>query len=285
VTQAAVRRAGGVFKGRTMFLSLPLCRILSEPELRSIIGHELGHFRGLDTKFSQKFYPIYRGVFDSLGALERNWRGSAQGLAFLPAFAVLGCFMESFQTAEKEIGRDRELAADQVAVEAAGKQAIASALVKTHAFAGYWESARQRMREQLSANVQVENVSRLFASYVAEEASPSQFVGIDEERTSHPTDTHPTLGVRLEALGLSVASVEPSALNVRMEKSAVELIDNYPTIEKELTDLEKNFMIRSGEVQIVTAKRCFACGQSSPLDAESCRCGFNFARAGADRTT
>jgi Zn-dependent protease with chaperone function len=35
--------------GETLFLSLPLCRVLSLDEMTAIIGHELGHFRGEDT--------------------------------------------------------------------------------------------------------------------------------------------------------------------------------------------------------------------------------------------
>lgn len=53
----------------TLYLSLPLMRILSRDELAAVVGHELGHFRGEDTKFSLRFYPIYAGTTQALMAL------------------------------------------------------------------------------------------------------------------------------------------------------------------------------------------------------------------------
>ena len=56
----------GKLKGRTMFLSLSLCRILSLDEMKAVLGHELAHYKGLDTRFSRRFYPIYRGATQGL---------------------------------------------------------------------------------------------------------------------------------------------------------------------------------------------------------------------------
>jgi len=50
-------------KGETLYLSLPLMRVLSEEETSSIIGHELGHFSGSDTAYSRKFTPAYMGLY------------------------------------------------------------------------------------------------------------------------------------------------------------------------------------------------------------------------------
>lgn len=49
VTEADVLCLSGNLSGRTLYCSLPLSRILSTAEFSSVIGHELGHFRGLDT--------------------------------------------------------------------------------------------------------------------------------------------------------------------------------------------------------------------------------------------
>src|SRR5207253_136023 len=68
VTEAHVQCLDGELHGRTMYLSIPLARIFSQQELRAVLGHELGHYKGDDTVFSQKFYPIYRGTLDSLTA-------------------------------------------------------------------------------------------------------------------------------------------------------------------------------------------------------------------------
>jgi Zn-dependent protease with chaperone function len=71
VTEADVQCLDGELTGRTMYISAPLCRILTGEQLSGVIAHELGHFKGADTKFSLKFYPIYRGAFDSLHAVAK----------------------------------------------------------------------------------------------------------------------------------------------------------------------------------------------------------------------
>jgi Zn-dependent protease with chaperone function len=94
VIEATVRHLDAVCSGRTLFLSLPLSRLLlSRGELRAILGHELGHFRGLDTRFSQHFFPIYRGSADALGELGAVLRaGGARAISVLPALAVMSYF-------------------------------------------------------------------------------------------------------------------------------------------------------------------------------------------------
>jgi Zn-dependent protease with chaperone function len=46
VTEADVRCLDGELTGRTMYISLALCRIMTVPELKAVIAHELGHFKG-----------------------------------------------------------------------------------------------------------------------------------------------------------------------------------------------------------------------------------------------
>jgi Zn-dependent protease with chaperone function len=115
VAEGEVICLSGRLNGRTLYCSLPLCRILSEEEFTSVIGHELGHFKGQDTKFSERFYPIYRGTASSLAALQAAGREGSGSVALLPAIAVLSYFLESLSVAESRLSRDRELAADQTA--------------------------------------------------------------------------------------------------------------------------------------------------------------------------
>jgi Zn-dependent protease with chaperone function len=113
VTEANVRCLDGVLTGRTLYLSLPLARVLSQPELGAVLGHELGHFKGSDTKFSRWFYPIYRGTGQALTGLQEVARGgSARSFALLPAAFALSYFLDRFATAESRLGREREIAAD-----------------------------------------------------------------------------------------------------------------------------------------------------------------------------
>ncbi len=144
VTEADVVCLSGKLSGRTLYCSLPLCRILNQDEFSSVIGHELGHYKGLDTQFSQKFFPIYRGTASAIASLLETGGEDPKMIALLPAIAVLSYFLECFTVAESRISRIRELAADQQGVVVTNSATVASALTKVHAFAGVWEGVRRR---------------------------------------------------------------------------------------------------------------------------------------------
>lgn len=278
VIDSKVKCFNGLIKGRTLYLSLPLCRILTEPELRAIVGHELGHFKGNDTNFSRRFAPIYRGAIEALATLQRSRSASLSSVGMMPAISVLSYFFESFATAKNEIGRDRELAADAIGAALSTREAMAAALVKVHAFGDLWESALQRMRDWLNQQKTVTNVSSIFGDYVAENCDASRLLGLDEECLAHPMDTHPPLKARLEALGVAMASVQSAALMTSPERPAVHLIDRHQEIEAELTKMEQNLMEKTGVVSRNAQLQCPACGKLSPVSVDVCSCGFRFGR-------
>jgi Zn-dependent protease with chaperone function len=126
VTASDVRLAGqdAVLKGRTLFVSASLLHVFSKDELASVVGHELGHFRGEDVAYSMKFAPTYARLGQALSVLSQT-TGSAADLGRLPAQVALSmCFME-FASAERSVGRERELLADKAGAQAATAQALA----------------------------------------------------------------------------------------------------------------------------------------------------------------
>jgi Zn-dependent protease with chaperone function len=228
VTQAEVITPNGPCRGRTLFCSLPLARILTVDEFTAIVGHELGHFRGEDTAMSQQFYPIYRGTTAAIDGLAASG-GGARGLALLPAAALLGFFLDRFAAAERRQSRARELLADRAGVEATSVRAMAAALAKTHAYADLWPAVVEQLAETPPHEHRPERCgSLLFASAAAREATPRRLEDIAQTSTSHPTDTHPTLEVRLEALGIDLAGVSIDALHVAPTPPAISVI---PTAE------------------------------------------------------
>lgn len=244
VTESSVRTLDGELGGRTMFISLPLSRILSREELQAVIGHELGHYRGQDTEFSRKFYPIYRGTWDALVGLEASGGEGAGRLALLPATAILAFFFEAFALAEHEIGRERELEADRVGARIVGAPAAASALVKVHAFTGYWDVIRKEMVRALADGKAYTNVSSLFSGLVAQNARPEALAGLGEQKLAHPTDTHPPLGVRLQNLEVALETVEGAALAVPPREPAAALVTALESVEEELSSAEHYLVAR-----------------------------------------
>ncbi len=245
VTEATVVCLSGNYSGRTLYCSLPLMRILSSSELDTVIGHELGHYKGLDTKFSQEFFPIYRGTSNSIAALQQTGGESSGVIALLPAIAVLSYFLESFSLAESRISRERELAADMEGASAKDSRIMATALVKVHAFSGFWEGLRHAAVEGLREGKAFVNASKTYAEAIAGHATPDAVEGLAETRLSHPTDSHPPLGVRLKALTCSIADVVDDALNINPDQPAIHLIPAAEATEEEI----------SGAYQVILARQ------------------------------
>ena len=188
MTEGPVKAFDGTYRGRTLFLSIPFIRILSRSELVAVVGHELGHFRGADTVFSRKFYPVYRGSIQSLGVLQASARGW-MGIPSLPPLRILELFFLSFVGTERRLSRDRELAADQVGAEASSATDIGVALIKMAAYQASWGDAYAEtvtaLRDQRSAG----NVSTRFAQLAILGARPSHLTDVDHGRIGHPTDS------------------------------------------------------------------------------------------------
>jgi Zn-dependent protease with chaperone function len=235
VTEATVKCLSGKLDGRTLYCSLPLCRILTEEELISVIGHELGHFKGEDTKFSQRFYPIYRGTTTSLAALQETGDGWLGRIAVLPALAVLSYFLECFSVAESRLGRLRELAADQAAASVTSPRIIASALVKLHAFTGWWKELQDAAINAVREGRVFANMSKTYAEAVALNAKSEIIQGVARTHLSHPTDSHPPLSERLESLRLQLEDVSTDALVVAPAEPAIAHVDEAEGREEEIS--------------------------------------------------
>lgn len=235
VTEADVLCLSGKFSGRTLYCSLPLMRILSPIEFDSIIGHELGHYKGLDTHFSQQFFPIYRGTVNAIAALQETGAEGSRAVAVLPAIAVFSYFLESFAVAESIISRSREIAADKEAASVTDATIISTALVKVHAFSGFWASIQDAAEKVLREGRFFVNASKTYAEIVVEHAKPDLLEGLAETHLTHPTDSHPLLGARLESLGRSIKQVAAGALSVSPSPAAIELIPDVEQVEEEIS--------------------------------------------------
>jgi Zn-dependent protease with chaperone function len=255
VTESKIVCVDGELQGKSLFLSLPFCRVITQDELAAIIGHELGHFIGEDTKWSQKFYPIYRGASETISVL---YSPSNSNVAFLPAVMIMASFVESFEKIEKEISRERELNADKVGQSISSAKNMATALLKVHIYQHVWEFTKSKMVESLKEGMQLVNSSAHFLSVC--ESLPSNFMEneIGQSHTSHPTDTHPPLSVRLTSLEVPLSTIYADGIKVAIDKKAIDLIENYNAIESELSVLEHHKLVKihqintEGEVQAVT---------------------------------
>lgn len=252
VTASKINLIGheGLIQGRTLFISLSLLRVFGEDELASVIGHELGHFRGEDVAYSMKFAPTYARLGKALGNLGSD-SGSAADIAKLPAIVALGmCFME-FAAAERTIGRERELLADRAGAEAADGFALARALVKVSFFAPHWARLSRANVDALAEGRMFTNLSQTYAQVCHELTENLDWAAAQQELGKyvqpHPIDTHPPLQQRLENLGVTLTDISPQQL-VAPERAAITLIEDAQTIEESLSNLEAQWLIAIGAV-------------------------------------
>ena len=258
VTEAPVICIDGTLNGRTLFLSLPFCRVLHRKELASIVGHEFGHFVGMDTTFSRWFFPIYRGATDTVQTLTSNMGSESnalQSLTFMPPLFVMSFFLSSFARIENEISRERELAADKLGALIAGSDSMISSLIKVHAYAKIWDYTQDQMKEALQEGKVLTNASAHFAAVAGVLPDDVFKKDLDKAHPIHPTDTHPSLSRRLQSLGADLNIVLSKPLKkVEDNDRAVILIENFETLESELSELEHYKMVKTGVVSVGTSE-------------------------------
>jgi Zn-dependent protease with chaperone function len=236
VTQATVVCPSGELTGRTLYLSLPLCRILSVSELTSIIGHELAHFTGADTAYGVRFNLIYRGAVNAMLALDRP-APLVSAVVRYPALALCRFFIEAFHEAEAAIGRERELRADQEAARVTDASTAATALVRGHVFSEQWPQVLDEIQRALPAGFGDVNLSEMFAQRVqAMKRTPELLEGVLDGHLPHPTDSHPTLAARLASFHVSLDQLQDEVLAMPAQP-AITLFNGIESAELTLSHI------------------------------------------------
>jgi len=251
VTSADVHVLAGdrVLKGETLFLSMPLSRIMTTEELTGTIGHELGHFRGDDTAYSMKFAPVYAGLGHAVHKMASDSDGSSHGIVAIPAQKLLQYMLETFHKNVSAVNRAREFEADKAGSEVAPGRALATSLLKVSLYARSWNNIQHQVVERMQQRKFTRNMSLLFSGIVKYdidmEKLPEIVEAIGKESISHPTDSHPPTSVRIRELGLNISEVRPEEL-LSPRDSAIELIDDYRAIEEHLTRMQQQYYSAMG---------------------------------------
>jgi Zn-dependent protease with chaperone function len=250
-----IREKPEYLQGRTLFVSLSLMRVFTTDELASVIGHELGHFRGEDTEYSLRFAPIYSRLSMALVQISSSTSGAAQ-LAMLPAVATLRFVLETFAGLERTVGRERELLADKAGAEAASATALAHALVKLALYSDSWNALTRKHIEMLSEGRQFTDLAQVFRSVCDSNYGELDWGSRQESLSKyiqpHPIDTHPPLSQRLESLGVPASSIAAYA-SQPAETPAISLIPAAEQIEQAMTSLEVQYLAAIGAVSIPKA--------------------------------
>ncbi len=204
VTQSRVRLAPEerVLAGQTLYLSATMLPMLSRGETEAVVAHELAHFTGEDTQFSQHFLPLFASMSRTMAAVTSRQRTRhGREAVWQPASVLAGHVLGSFGNTVSHWSRLREFEADQAALHAGRGRDAATALIRTGIGSGLTQGALDDMFEHPA------RATRDVVGAVLERAaaigfqSPAQHL---EDRQPHPTDTHPPTRQRIEALGIPI---------------------------------------------------------------------------------
>lgn len=193
---------GETVTGQTLYFPLTWAALLSPEEMTAVIGHELGHFSGKDTEFSQRFLPVYDGFSRSLDVLDPDdgKKPYVGRVELRTALYSAHYFLEQFHRLVMMWRQRREHAADEAGAQASSPEALASALLRIVALSGpvnaYLEAVYQ-------AQVQTDNVAATLLTHLSGHPVPDPREYLENE-ISHPYDSHPSCRARIEALGCSV---------------------------------------------------------------------------------
>lgn len=233
--------------GTTLYMPLPFLRILDVDELRSVIGHEMGHFKGKDTEYSLKFYPAY----SRLGSAITSLAGGSDGNSFVnvPTLAFLVLLHDEFSVVERKIGREREIFADQEGARAGSAMGLSRALLKFSEYAQLWGPIRNLNVESLNEGNIYSDLINVYFNVAQNTYSEIDFAVKRDDllafEMAHPNDTHPTLSERLIALGIDADTLTKEDL-APSDNAVTELLSGYDTIADELTIAEHRLMIGLG---------------------------------------
>jgi Zn-dependent protease with chaperone function len=195
VVESPLTVGSRVIEGRTLYVSLPLLRVLDTTEADAVLAHELAHFAGGDTASSAALGPLLARFDHYLAHL------LGAGFAHLAA-VVLRLHRALFELVLQSSSREREFAADAMAARHTEAGALARALVKIAAYSSY----RGRIQDELfdherrhagALDIGTRVAAGLHA-FAHGDAFRDQLQTLD---VPHPFDSHPPLAARLAAAG------------------------------------------------------------------------------------
>lgn len=206
---------------RVMVLGLPLMQVMSISEMRAVLAHEFGHYKGGDTKLGPWVYRTRETIERTLTTVSR------QGALLQIPFLLYG---RLFMQVSQGVSRQQEFAADMLAARTVGAKPMIEGLRKLStgsiAFAAYW---RQEFVPLLEAGFQPP-LAEGFARFLAEPKIMKEVESAAKEQLAQkkadPYDSHPPDAERIAAL-----SALPQGPEVGDEPAAITLVDGLDLID------------------------------------------------------
>ena len=198
VTEAPLPLPERTLEGRSLYVSLPLLRILDRAEADAVLVHELAHLRGGDTASGARLGPKLVDFDHYCGLM-------LHGGATIVIFHVMVLYRLILELALQRDSRQREFLADRVAAKVISPQAIVRSLLKIAAYATYRNEVEQQLFAQDARHDDSLGIAGRVSAGLAPYAASSQFVEtMKSANVPHPFDSHPPLPERMRNVGYEV---------------------------------------------------------------------------------
>lgn len=232
VTQTPVQVQGHedeepqTYTGRTLFVSLSLLKKLPHQEADAVLLHELAHFSGNDTMYTQKIAPL-------LSRYGHYLQGLYEGGISLPVFYFAVMFRALYELSLGKLSRQREFRADRLASEKTSPESMAHALLRITAYSQYRNELEQEFFDAEQVHEEINLANRIDGGFQSFATSFVDKRDVGELATAHPFDSHPPLDQRLEALGFRSS---PDAMRVALSDDShgpwFDKIDGSESLER-----------------------------------------------------
>lgn len=195
VTETPLTVSGKTVTGRSLFVSIPLLRLLDKAEADAVLAHELAHLRGGDTASSAALGPKLV-QYDHYCYMMR-----ANGVTIL-VYYLMRMYRVIFEFALKRDSRDREFLADRTAADAVSPSAIAQALIKISAYGSYRARIERTLFQYDQQHGDSLGIARSVACGLEPYVRSSEFAeAMKTADVPHPFDTHPSMTERMKNVG------------------------------------------------------------------------------------
>jgi hypothetical protein len=94
------------------------------------------------------------------------------------------------------------------------------------------------------------NASKTYAEVVSTQATADAFKDIAETHLSHPTDSHPPLAVRLDALSMRLQDVSAAALGVQPTPAAIDFFPEAEAVEENISEAYQIILARQSGIDL-----------------------------------
>lgn len=238
-----------LLKGNTLYIPYLMFKILTQDELKGIIGHELAHFSGEDTNYSKKFKPAKYSLIDKFNNFEKGLNESKENensgitgkiASFFTNFFLMmllnpiGYIYINFIKKDYDICINQELRADKLGSSLCeNKKSLISGLCKFYVYSQINKNIFDDLYNGVSKSL-TSIFTKTYKDYLSSYKFKDILVALMAYEIHHPSDEHPPISERMNKLKINLKDIKETDLK-RKIPSASSYLNDYDNLDELLS--------------------------------------------------